>query len=378
MRRLTCNVLCFVLAIGVLAQADETDQFLLPDRELFTDLGPYFDVLHYRVLERIVEEANEHIERALMIPNEPRRRAALDRLHSPDRLADRARHFFGQGWVVARALESALYSDLAQEAYPDKLIIYTNDDWIYRNSHLPFDPRRIMYNFCGPTIKVHGVFFGIDKVGHGYDLGHMYFTSYRRGIARGLNEEDAMARTIRLFSTGPISERGLIGAVGTGVQSNADLASNYLGMKFYMNMTEPVMLKGEQHPPLLVRIGEFWAINQHVRPESGFMAPFYSDHLNEALNPCIYGASFRDNICQRLRENREQILAFYADEDREPRPREYFEKIATELSTYYGEDYGHGGIDPVATIVNCCFDDETRIDQHAQSRDKWIDPAATP
>ncbi len=352
-----CALVCVSITCLMVSEtaADETDQFLLPERESFTDLGPYFDLLHYIVLDRIVEETNERVERAQHIGSERRRRSTIERLLSPDRLANRARHFFGQGWVVARAVESALYSDIAERVYPDQLIIYTHDNWIYTNTHFVLDPRRVMYNFRGPTIKVHGVFFGIDKIGHGYDLGHMYFRAYRNGLARGLSEEQAMARTIDIFSSGPISERGLIGAVGTGVISNADNASNYLGMKFYLNMTEPVMLKGEKQPPLLVRIGDYLALNQHVRPESGFMAPFYSDHLNEALNPCTYERAMREEICRRLNENRKQILAFYTDEYGQVRTPECFESIYKELSTYYGEDYGHLGIDPVATIANCCF-----------------------
>lgn len=377
-----CGVITLLMfAASQTARADESDQFLLPDRALFADLGPYIDLLHYRVLERVVDETNERVERAQHIRNDHRRAATLDALHSPDRLAARARHHFGQGWVVARALNSALHSRIADQAYPDQLVIYANPDWIYADSHFMLDPRRIMYNFRGPTIKVHGVYFGIDKVGHGFDLGHLYFRSYRNGLASGLTETEAMARTIHNFSTGPVSEAGLIGAVGTGVISNADNASNYLGMKFYLNMTEPVMLKGEQHPPLLVRIGDYLALNQHVRPDSGFMAPFYSDHLNEALNPCTYEQGMREAIARKLRENREQILAFYADEDGRPRSRQYFEKLYVELSTYYGEDYGHLGIDPVVTIANVLFPDEAD-EEAAQARElareKLLDPAATP
>lgn len=371
-----------MLAYGSVVYADESDQFLLPERERFTDIGPYIDLLHYRVLERVVEETNERVERAQRIEHDGRRKAAIDKLHSPDRLAGRARHFFGQGWVVARALESALNSNIAQQVYPDQLVIYFDPDWVYKDSHFVLDPRRIMYNFHGSTVKIHGVYLGVDKIGHGFDLGHLYFRSYRKGLASGLNEQEAMARTLRNFTTGPISEAGIIGAIGTGVQSNADSASNYLGMKFYLNMTEPVMLKGEIHPPLLVRIGDYLALNQHVRPDSSFMAPFYSDHLNEALNPNKYEWGMRKPISRRLGENRDRILAFYADEDGQPRTREYFENLYEELATYYGEDYGHAGVDPVVTIANLLFDDEGNdndLDPTAEARGESIglDPAAT-
>ena len=349
--------LCAILLPGIPARSDETDQFMLPDRDAFADLGSFVDRLHYRVLERIVDETNKRIARAHKIADEQHRREILQRLHSSRRLADRARYHFGQGWVATREVDTALSSPAARQAYPGRTTIHFTKDWIYADAHFLLDLRKTMTLFRGGTIKVHGVTLGIDKIGHAFDLGHLYFKTYHSHLDRGLDEDEAMRQTIRSYSTGLVSEAGIIGAVGTGVNSNADLAANYLGMKFYMNLTEPVMLEGEEHPPLLVRIGDFWALNTHVRPDSGFMAPFYSDHLNEALNPCIYDVTMRDNIVRRLRENKERILAVYADENDQPRPREYFEQLYAEHTTYFGEDYGHGGIDPRATIAKACFPD---------------------
>ncbi|HZM00350.1 MAG TPA: hypothetical protein VFD43_08870, partial [Planctomycetota bacterium] len=57
------------------------------------------------------------------------------------------------------------------------------------------------------------------------------------------------------------------------------------GVRFFENLTEPVVLKGERREPLVVRSGVFWRLNRHVRPRSGWLAAFVSDHWNEALNP---------------------------------------------------------------------------------------------
>lgn len=370
--RLLCGVVTLAIAIQCgRAWSDETDQFILPDPASFEDIGPYIDLLHYRALERVVDEMNAHVERALRLSSDLARRELLESLHSPERLAGAARRHLGQGWEVSWALQTALRSSAARRAYPDRRLLYRTSDWIYATSHFPLDPRRLAFLFPGPTVRVHGVLLGVDKIGHASDLGHLYFRSYRRHLRLGRDPDEALRRTLKTYTTGIVSERGIIGAVGTGVNSNADLASNYLGMKFYLNMTETVMLKGTAHPPLLVRIGDFWALNQHVRPESGFMAPFYSDHLNEALNPCIYERGMRGRIAKRLREERDRILALYADDDGRPRSRRDFERIAAELSTYYGEDYGHAGIDPVATIANSCFPEDEPADATA-SRDPPI------
>jgi len=355
-----------VSSVWTTAHADETDQFILPPRDTFTDLGAYIDLVHYRVLERIVDRTNERVEQAHGFADPAHRRRLLDRLHAPERLADLARRQFGQGWEVTRELNRALLSPAAKEAYPDQLIAYIAPDWIYAQTPFPLNPRRMAYFFYAKTIRVHGVYLGLDKIGHFFDLGHLYYKSYRGKLAAGMDPDEAMERTLRVWTTGLISESGIIGALGTGVNSNADNASNYLGMKFYLNLTEPVMLKGELHPPLLVRIGDFWALNQHVRPDSGFMAPFYSDHLNEALNPNLYVRSMRGAIERRLSGRRQEILDFYALPCGTHRTRACFEKLYEELSTYYGEPYGHSGIDPVATIMAACFPDEDASDDREE------------
>src|SRR5438094_401715 len=94
------------------------------------------------------------------------------------------------------------------------------------------------------------------------------------------------------------SERGLLGLVTAGAYSNADLMGNYMGFCFYRNLTEPVMLKGETRPPLLVKEGHYWRLADHVRPDSDFFSWFISDHLNEALNPSLY----RDDMKSRIRK----------------------------------------------------------------------------
>jgi len=213
--------------------------------------------------------------------------------------------------------------------------------------------------FKGSTLKIYGSYLGTDKFGHFHDLGHIYFRSYLRRRNRGLSHEEAQRRVVNLFSKGPISERAFIGIISTGVFSNADLAVNFVGMKFYMNLTEPVILEGKQCPPLLVRRGNHWRLNFHVRPESDFFEPFVSDHWNEALNPCIYQWGMRWVVARRLRKMADRIRAFYADENGQERPKEYFDQIADELSTYYGEEYGHSGIsDKMVLISEHCYPDE--------------------
>lgn len=338
------------------ARANETDQFTLPPRETFADTGPYFSHVHYQVLKRVVDRANESIRRAAAIDDPVTRRAEFNRLHSPAYFADRVREIFGAGFFEMMDIEDALRRGKAQRMYPGKTLIHKTIDWIYADTHLPIDPRKVVLLVQSSTVKVYGSYIGVDKFGHFHDLGHIYFKTYLGYRSEGMSDEKAVAEVVKLFSEGPISEGGLIGALATGVYSNADLTANYVGMKFYRNLLEPVKLKGVEQPPLIVPDGDLWRLNDHVGPRTDFFRAFVSDHFNEAINPCIYEIGMRDPIANRLRRDAKAILAFYADDQGNPRPREWFENKARELSTYFGEPYGHSGWDHHwVTISNTCW-----------------------
>src|SRR5690606_12680315 len=142
-------------------------------------------------------------------------------------------------------------------------------------------------------------------------------------------------------SRGIISEAAIIGKFATGVQSNADLASNFAGYKFYRNLTETITLGDRELPPLVTRVGSYWALAEHVRPDGDFMHPFITHHWNEALNPCRYEPGLRNTIAKRLRDSREEILAFYQEHQGLEPTRETYEQLIEALSTFYGEEYGY-------------------------------------
>ena len=361
------------------ARGDETDQFTLPPDAEFADLGPFFSRVHYEVLEALVAETNEQVRKAQRIGDPEKRRRRIDALHSPKRLAGFVRGRFGPGFFEMRDLESVLRIRKLRDRHPGQVTLYSTPKWIYFYAHLPIDPRRLVLLFQGSTVNLYGTYLGTDKFGHFHDLGHIYHKDYRSLLDHGKSEEEALAIVVKRFSRGPISEGMIIGAWATGVFSNADLASNYLGFKFYLNLTEPVMLEGREYPPLLVRIGDLLALNRHVRPESDFFRPFVSDHLNEALNPSIYEWGMRGPIAKCLRENADDILAVYADENGNPRPREYFVEKAKELSTYYGEDYGFATYseEKMVTIASCCFPEEDETEMGHSTEAAANRPTAT-
>jgi hypothetical protein len=351
--------LCVCLSLDSLAWANETDQFTLPPREEFVDLGPLISQIHLQVLDRVTAELNRRIDRAMKL-RDPERSEALAALHSPAAAADRIRLAFGPGMSEMNQLEWVLDAGRGKKLFPGKRLGYRTMLWIYADAHLPFDPRKLPLLFPSSTIRLYDSFMGADKLGHFHDLGHIYFKRYLALRAQGLDDAQAQRSTVLEFSRGPISEDAVIGRLATGVRSNADLAANYIGYKFYRNLTETTRIAGRDLPPLMVRDGMHWRLNDHVLPYSDFMRPYFSDHFNEALNPCQYEWSMRDSIRRRLQKTAAEIRAFYVDKHGLPRTREAFEHLALELSTYHGEDYGFMG-DPLqgVTIANSCFESES-------------------
>jgi hypothetical protein len=172
-----------------------------------------------------------------------------------------------------------------------------------------------------------------------------------------MQPEDARRKVIKYFSEDAIlGESNLFGTLATGVYSNGDLSANFLGLKFFLNLTEKVSLQGVEREPLVVRCGVFWRVNDQVRPGSGWFRPFVSDHLNEALNPSLYDSTMRSRIHKILESRAGHIVEFYTRHDGRPQDPAYFDQLSHTLSTYYGEFYGHSGqFEKLMNIGNTCF-----------------------
>jgi hypothetical protein len=187
---------------------------------------------------------------------------------------------------------------------------------------------------------------GLDKVGHLFQQGYEYLKEYRAAEARGGDDAAGLARAVRL---GVSQEQGFYGEMLVGVYSNADLAANYAGLKFYLNLTRPVAFAGRSLPPILVRdAGGGWALNP-AAPDQ-IVAPFVSDHFNEALNVSRYKPQMREAIRARLRGRAGRVVAFYHTSPEQERERE------ARLATWHGEPYGHCGFRDVFTIADTCFE----------------------
>jgi hypothetical protein len=86
----------------------------------------------------------------------------------------------------------------------------------------------------------------VDKLTHFHQLGWAYYEFYRSLRRTGLNEAEAYRQVLHRYAyTAFLAERNLFGTMGTGVYSNGDMAVNHIGFKFYLNLTEQVVVKGQ-------------------------------------------------------------------------------------------------------------------------------------
>jgi len=347
-------LVCFSLVLG--ASANETDNFFLPLDPEFADLGDYLELVHTRAMEQGVQEVNSRIERALNIKDAAKRARLLARWQTPDALAEAVAAQFGAAPMETLRIEAALGSSWARQAFPNQRVMHKDSSMNLRG-HSALDPRALLMFFQAGTVKGFGVYFGTDKILHFHKLGYAYFKRYRRLLRAGMSPEDARRNVLQYFSAGALLAEGSgFGTLSTGIYSNADMAANYAGFKFFLNLTDKAVLLESEREPLVVRCGVFWRLNDHVRLHSGWLRAFITDHWNEALNPSLYDASMRPRIRRILQRRAGYIVLFYTWQDRRPKDPVYFENLAETLASYGGEPYGHSGrLDKVMTVGNTCF-----------------------
>lgn len=338
------------------AGASETDQYTLPAGRQFADLRGYFARTVHGALVAGIADTNAAIARSLV---DGRPSAETGRLHSPEVIAASVYERFFFAISINEALDGTVGSEAMRSQYPGLVTAYRPESHIYDHPLLVIDVTKFVRTFFrSSTIDVNGTLFGTDKLVHFVHMGHIYYGAYLDARQSGAPEAEAMSRAAALSGGGNIilSESGLLGLWVTGIRSNGDLAANYAGLKFYRNLTEPVRIGKTVLPPMLVRDGLYWRLDDRVRPTSDFFSVFITPHWNEALNPNTYAPLVDAVVRSMLQDRCAAVLDWYRDERGRVRGRAQFEAIAKELATFYGEPYGHrdDGANTVS-IANTCF-----------------------
>ena len=255
-RRIAVSVAALLVCCGASAlQAYETDQYTARNLEL----ADAVDLLNGEVNRALVE-----IAAGWRGDPDPRRFARLV-----------YKRLGGRHWVD-RLERWAVRSEKIDKFHPRRR------GNIY--SGLPLRARRVSFLFgIGPTIRVHRVLIGTDKLGHFLSQGW----KYHKRFLRSRSTEHA----VRL---GTRNEASIFGSPATGSFSNADLVANYEGLRFYRSLFEDGI------------VGDRSAIVEWRDGGASIARRFdFRDHVNdfwdEALNPNRYDRWLRRPMLDRLR-----------------------------------------------------------------------------
>jgi hypothetical protein len=286
-----------ILAAGPVALATETDQFTTP-RVPLHDIGPQ---LSRKVVE-IIES---------------------------DRTGDDPERVLSE-WVGHNIFASRLVrwvKDIRVAEGPVGFLPNVFDS-IYR---VALSPAPASFLLDSPTVHVHGYYLGTDKIDHFFQQGHKYFELVMKNEAEGADPAGAIAAAV---ARGVRAEHKYYGTLASGVYSNGDLAANYAGMKFYLNLRHPVRIGDRVWPPLFERSRDGWRLRPGINPDR-LLEPFFSNHLDESLNPSRYRFS-RGSIRSLVRDRCGRWVRFYADR---------LDLVAPSgqsfAATWFGEEYGH-------------------------------------
>lgn len=356
-----CGLLLSIAAGPV--QAHEVDQYTVPEDQAFADLGDYFNAYFINAIEEGVRRTNIRIDKALggdgsqFAPDDKRYGSgalrtydtstggqSLGYLHSGPAVAYYVRKSIPDAVTLIEGLERELHTDEMQAKYPGEIVAYHPSDFdcVYAKAHFPLDPRSLFRLWRSSSVKANGVYLGTDKIGHFVDMGYHYYKVYvRLRDDKGLSERKAMYGAASAFDSGIMSETSVLGYATAGAYSNADLTSNYVGCLFYRNLTEPVRLKGKLRPPVVVRTGDYWKLNDYVKGEPDFFSWFISDHYDEVLNPSHFERGMQKSMRKAITKRCDSLLRWYAPEGAQQQTPAFFEAKMYELATYYNSDYGH-------------------------------------
>lgn len=334
------RIVFFTLLIGITGAqevlAEETDQFTLPPFEL-QDIGPAASRSVYEVLEQLVAQTNSEIQR--LIPRAKHSRLMARKLaqrRNDAYLADLFYKKTGPGfprwmrWMRASKGENPIQY---KEKRPWKTVYW-----------LVFSQSPLSLIGLAPTVNMFNYYFGTDKLGHFFMQGHTYYSIYRFYLNHGKSEKQAHEAIV---TYGQLLEHSYLGTMVNGVYSNGDLAANYSGWKFYMNIAHSIQIGTTILPPILVLNGDHWQFSNHVNKET-LLKPYLSDNLNEAFNPCRYSFT-RSQIRRQIKKRCEDWSK------REGITPQLITAKLEETKLWHGENYGHWLPKNQAVTLMACF-----------------------
>ena len=356
--------------------AHETDNFTPPSGTPLADVELDLMRLFHQRLSNLVEELNDQRAKAI---ERGYSREKIDQMQRPELLAQRCRNQWLITPLVIDRLELKLREKTWLVRHPGQPTALRRINWIYTFGHLPVDPRQLILALHASTIRIGDSYQGTDKYGHFIIKGIWHYRRYLKLRDDDVPHQEALGR-LGAFSTSwnlLESERGLFGGVTTGVWSNADLAADYLGALFMINLTETVRVNGADRPPILVLDGDTWRLNDHVRPDGKLVRWYFnSPHLDEALNPSCLIPAFREITISAIQDRADGFLAWRTNANGLRPSAGTLRSIYQRIATLDGVDYGRSELNGrIISTSDVCWPDQPLSIDEPMARNTRGEPA---
>ena len=329
-------IACVLTFLVPRALALETDQFTTANQTL-ADITREFEQHSMGQIREIVDHTNKSIDAKLKEADTTRsvhrRQRCLflaHRLMQPKHIAAEVDRRFGRG-LTKTSIEHWFEKHEFDQQPALHTISYRESVYAGSAHRWPF-----MVFAMAPTVKIHGVRMGTDKVGHFFQQGHDYYRNHNESFERTGNAKTAAAHAV---SRGARQERTHFGDWITGIYSNADMAANFAGMKFYLNLTSEIEIGNTRCAPILFMRDGQWHINES-RCKS-LLKPFFSEHFDESLNSALYQPLMRKTVCASLASRANKLS-----------DRQQESARLQSMAHWHGEDYGHSGLDGLITSAD--------------------------
>jgi hypothetical protein len=375
-----------------LAQAYETDQYTVPPAPL-ADVGPELSQYIFTALETAVAQIQQE---QISLPREIQKlQAQLQKTPKTSPFAQQREKGMGTTQPKVKTREELIrdirdltqrlsllgtetgFTQVFHDQFSGRITWEENRDAVFgatlgilpfpegkkQGQNILFDPGKTsnVYSFAGfhriisptyfvfsSTMRAFEIYFGVDKLGHFLNQGFEYDELYRKNLAAGYSEQQAVHAAV---ASGVKSENGMFGRIVDGVYSNADLAANYAGFHFYQNLFRPVEINGEVLQPLLEKnsTGNFVITTQTKAQAKMLLAPYFSLHFNEAFNPSVLERLQRAVVRGEVRDRCDSLLTFYGKPSKAA-----VQAVRLSLQTWQGQDYGYDS-ESTLNIDELCF-----------------------
>lgn len=345
--------LCVILLIQpIFLLGFETDQYNLPPEPL-ADIGDEVSQYVEENLRKVVNSINTQIilrqnclenraeaKKTINCASEGEEKQKLAELRSGEAIARGVYQLLGTGIPPFTSSGSWMESHR-----------FAHNPARYKTnySHSIFTASPLNYLTISSTVNFYGTEFGTDKIAHLFQQGYTYYKICNRVQKDGKTSAEAAQKAVQW---GRKTERTIYGYWISRTFSNADLAANYAGLKFYQGLTEELKIGDKIRPAVLSLKNGIWIYNSDsARTE--LIKSFISNHFNEAYNPSIFlsflglRAAVRRNVKKRACA---QWFKAYPQLSKTE-----LENTSQKLRLWHGEDYGFKDSREFITIQNTCF-----------------------